>query len=66
MNKVLGKTGTSGATGTKGPHLHFEIRSKQSASGYTDRYNPAYYIDYKNEEQLTASERKIQDEVAGK
>ncbi|WP_395075707.1 peptidoglycan DD-metalloendopeptidase family protein [Flavobacterium sp.] len=64
MDTVLGKTGTSGATNTKGPHLHFEIRSKQSPSGYTDRYNPAYYIDYKNEEQITTSERKIQDDAA--
>ncbi|MBE0393766.1 M23 family metallopeptidase [Flavobacterium sp. PL002] len=66
MNTVLGKTGTSGATNTKGPHLHFEIRSKQNPSGYAERYNPAYYIDYKNEEQMTASERKIQDDTAGK
>lgn len=66
MDKVLGKTGTSDATNTKGPHLHFEIRSKQNPSGYSERYNPAYYIDYKNEDQLTDSERKIQDEAAGK
>lgn len=66
MDTVLGKTGTSGATNTKGPHLHFEIRSKQGPSGYNDRYNPAYYVDYKNEEQISVSERKIQDDTAGK
>lgn len=66
MDKILGKTGTSGATNTKGPHLHFEIRSKQNPSGYAERYNPAYNIDYKNEEQMTASERKTQDDTAGK
>ena len=64
--RVLGKTGDTGATGTKGPHLHFEIRSKVSPSGYTERYNPAFYVNYKNENQISASERKIQDETAGK
>lgn len=63
MDKVLGKTGTSGATNTKGPHLHFEIRSKQNPSGYAERYNPAFYIDYKNEDQLTDAEREIQDKA---
>ena len=66
MDKVLGKTGTSGATNTKGPHLHFEIRSKQNPSGYAERYNPAFYIDYKTENQLTDAEREIQDTAAGK
>ena len=66
MEKILGKTGTSGATNTKGPHLHFEIRSKQNPSGYAERYNPAFYIDYKTENQLTDAEREIQDTVAGK
>jgi murein DD-endopeptidase MepM/ murein hydrolase activator NlpD len=65
MDKVLGKTGTSGATNTKGPHLHFEIRSKQNPSGYTERYNPAFYIDYKNENQLTDAERETQDTAMG-
>ncbi len=65
LDKVIGKTGTSGATNTKGPHLHFEIRSKQNPSGYSDRYNPAYYINYKNEEELSDSERQIQDNAAG-
>jgi murein DD-endopeptidase MepM/ murein hydrolase activator NlpD len=65
MDKVLGKTGTSGATNTKGPHLHFEIRSKQNPSGYTERYNPAFYIDYKNENQLTDAERENQDTAMG-
>lgn len=63
IDKVLGKTGTSGATNTKGPHLHFEIRSKQNPSGYAERYNPAFYIDYKNEDQLTDAEREIQDKA---
>jgi predicted chitinase len=62
--KILGKTGDTGASGTKGPHLHFEIRSKLNPSGYSDRYNPAYYIDYKNEDQLTNNERNKQDQTA--
>ncbi len=64
--KVLGKTGNTGATGTKAPHLHFEVRSSKNPSGYSERYNPAYYVNYKNEEQLSESERKIQDKTAGK
>lgn len=58
--KILGKTGNTGASGTKGPHLHFEIRSKLNPSGYSQRF----YVDYKNKEQLSVSERKIQDLTA--
>ncbi|WP_288435188.1 peptidoglycan DD-metalloendopeptidase family protein [uncultured Chryseobacterium sp.] len=64
--KRLGKTGDTGATGTEGPHLHFEIRSAQNPSGYSERYNPAFYVNYKNETQLSEAERKKQDKTAGK
>lgn len=64
QTKVLGKTGNTGASGTKGPHLHFEIRSRLNPSGYTQRYNPAFYVEYKNEEQLSSSERRTQDLTA--
>ncbi|MFK8269115.1 M23 family metallopeptidase [Capnocytophaga cynodegmi] len=72
QTKVLGKTGDTGkaAKGTKGPHLHFEIRSvvthKKGEDKYLSLYNPAYYVDYKNETQLSEEERKIQDKIAGK
>jgi murein DD-endopeptidase MepM/ murein hydrolase activator NlpD len=64
--KVIGKTGDSGATGTKGPHLHFEISSvtwpnKNKEEGFAERYNPAKYVDYKNESALTTEERNIQN-----
>lgn len=62
--KILGKTGDTGASGTKGPHLHFEIRSKLNPSGYPERYNPAFYVNYKNEEQLTNTEKDKQDQTA--
>ena len=62
--KILGKTGDTGASGTKGPHLHFEIRSKLNPSGYPERYNPAFYVNYKNEEQLTNTEKDKQDQRA--
>ncbi len=62
--KVIGKTGKTGASNTKGPHLHFEIRSAQNPIGYTQRYNPAFYVNYKNETQLSSEERSIQDNEA--
>ncbi|MDO4779382.1 MAG: peptidoglycan DD-metalloendopeptidase family protein, partial [Tissierellia bacterium] len=72
QTKELGKTGDTGevAKGTKGPHLHFEIRSvvthKKGEDKYASLYNPAYYVNYKNETQLSEEERKIQDKTAGK
>ncbi len=60
--KVIAQTGDSGASETKGPHLHFEIRGTTSGS----RFNPAYYVNYKNETELTNAERKVQDTAAGK
>ncbi|MFV0531547.1 MAG: peptidoglycan DD-metalloendopeptidase family protein [Flavobacteriales bacterium] len=59
--KVIGKTGDTGASGTKGPHLHFEIRDKASNA---QRYNPAYYVNYKNETELSSKEREGQDNAA--
>lgn len=46
QTKVLGKTGNTGASGTKGPHLHFEIAMKPTGNGIglTNRYNPAYFV----------------------
>ncbi len=59
--KVIAKTGDTGASGTKGPHLHFEIRDRATSA---QRYNPAYYVNYKNETELTTSERSAQDNQA--
>ena len=45
----IGKSGISGVSeGTKGPHLHFEIKSKNTyLDGLKDRCNPAFYVYYK-------------------
>ncbi|MCQ2194365.1 MAG: peptidoglycan DD-metalloendopeptidase family protein [Paludibacteraceae bacterium] len=43
----IGLSGETGnAKGTKGPHVHFEIRSKKFASGMNSRCNPILYLDY--------------------
>ena len=44
---VIGFSGETGnAKGTKGPHVHFEVRSKLSSGGINNRCNPALYFDY--------------------
>jgi predicted chitinase len=68
-DKCIGLSGDTGAEGTKGPHLHFEIRTTSLTNATISNewdilYNPAFYIDYKNEFQLTEQERKEQDDAA--
>ncbi len=45
---IIGYSGETGnAKGTKGPHVHFEVRSAQSCGrGMNNRCNPSLYFDY--------------------
>lgn len=64
---VLGTTGRSGVTaGTCAPHLHFEIFSKyvMGTGSIVHRLNPGYYVDYKVFNDLTDSEKKVQQDEA--
>lgn len=58
---IIGTTGTTGVLGgTKGPHLHFEIKSLNTFKGLKDRCNPAFYVHYKQEEEIPPAEKEIQ------
>jgi len=60
---VVGIAGTTGVPGgTCGPHIHFEIASSKSSSSLENRINPGYYVYYKNEDELTAEEKKVQED----
>ncbi|REC74030.1 hypothetical protein DRF60_18310 [Chryseobacterium elymi] len=61
--KVVGIAGTTGVpNGTCGPHIHFEIASSKSSSGLENRINPGYYVYYKNEDEMTTEEKKVQED----
>lgn len=64
---ILGTTGRSGVTdGTCAPHLHFEILSNyiMGKGSIVHRMNPGYYVDYKVFNDLTDSEKKVQQDEA--
>lgn len=67
---VIAKSGRTGkgAKGTMGPHLHFEIRAVKDAYsyGYAKRYNPAYYVNYKNEKEMTTIDKENQKTARNK
>ncbi len=64
--QVIGKSGTTGYGSSKDPHLHFEIRNKVSSRGLNNRCNPAFFVDYKNENEMSESEKKYQKTIAEK
>ena len=59
---IIGTTGTTGVPGgTKGPHLHFEIKSFNSfKDGLNNRCNPAFYVHYTQEGKIPPAEKEIQ------
>ncbi|MFC5046168.1 M23 family metallopeptidase [Aquimarina hainanensis] len=58
---IIGKSGVSGiAIGTHDPHLHFNIYSSIKAEKYL--VNPAYYVYWKEINDLTEADKKIQED----
>ena len=59
---IIGTTGTTGVPGgTKGPHLHFEIKSLNTfRDGLNNRCNPAFYVHYTQEDKIPPAEKEIQ------
>ena len=59
---IIGTTGTTGVPGgTKGPHLHFEIKSLNTfRDGLNNRCNPAFYVHYTQEGKIPPAEKEIQ------
>ena len=59
---IIGTTGTTGVLGgTKGPHLHFEIKSLNTfRDGLNNRCNPAFYVHYTQEGKIPPAEKEIQ------
>ena len=62
--QVLGKTGVTGnASGTRAPHLHFEIAYEMRGKGLVNRVDPEMYFKIKNGNQLSEEEKKVQYEA---
>src|SRR5690554_7883371 len=62
--QVIAASGTTGYGSSKNPHLHFEIRNALSAPGFNNRCNPALFIPYKDEHQMTQADKDFQKVVA--
>lgn len=62
---IIGLSGVSGVrAGTNAPHLHFEIiSSPQVGGGLSNKYNPAFYVNHKLEEEAN---RAYQEEISQK
>ena len=59
--QVIAKTGVTGnASGTRAPHLHFEIAYEMRGKGLINRVNPEMYFKIKNGNELSKEEKKTQ------
>ena len=62
--QVIAKTGVTGnASGTRAPHLHFEIAYEMRGKGLLNRVDPEMYFKIKNGNQLSEEEKKVQYEA---
>lgn len=63
---IIGYSGETGnAKGTKGPHVHFEVRDSQSPGGSTShRCNPALYFDYEQYTPLSKDDKRVESETS--
>ena len=62
--QVIAKTGVTGnASGTRAPHLHFEIAYEMRGKGLINRVNPEMYFKIKNGDEISEEEKKIQLEA---
>ena len=63
ITKAIGLTGTTGYSGGRDPHLHFEIHSAPQPTGLNNRVNPGFYVTYKTAAEQSEQERAYQLEV---
>ena len=57
--QVIAKTGVTGnASGTRAPHLHFEIAYEMRGKGLINRVNPEMYFKIKNGNELSKKEKR--------
>ena len=62
--QVIAKTGVTGnASGTRAPHLHFEIAYEMRGKGLVNRVDPEMYFKIKNGNELSKEEKKAQFEA---
>lgn len=63
---IIGYSGETGnAKGTKGPHVHFEVRDDQKPGGSTNhRCNPALYFDYEQYTPITKDNERVDSETS--
>lgn len=61
---VIGFSGETGnAKGTKGPHVHFEVRDLKFAGKSTNhRCNPALYFDYEQYTPISKDNERVESE----
>ena len=63
---IIGYSGETGnAKGTKGPHVHFEVRDDQKPGRSTNhRCNPALYFDYEQYTPITKDNERVDSETS--
>ncbi|WP_299223467.1 peptidoglycan DD-metalloendopeptidase family protein [uncultured Aquimarina sp.] len=57
---VIGKSGVSGnASGTRAPHLHFEIANVARSRGLANKINPAFFVNLKLENDANQTHQQL-------
>ncbi|MUK65224.1 LysM peptidoglycan-binding domain-containing protein [Aliivibrio fischeri] len=63
--QIIAKSGVSGIkTGTKAPHLHFEVSSEHEYGNSNTKINPGFFVDFKYIDQQSVSDKEKQSVVA--